>query len=262
MKTILTQVELDAAIEENENAILELTGSAEFSLSIFGMGRPIFTLTGSARLRLVTLGSSAATVKTWGSSAATVETRDRSAATVDARDYARLALFGKTITAKATAFVSVLLHRGATADGGRQITVKIDSPRAWCDYYGVEISGSVGDGRIAVLYKSVDDDYSTSRGRAAGVFYRPGETPMAPDWDGGLAECGGGLHFSPTPKMALEFNIGTHFVACPVLLTDMRMPQDTDGHPNKIKAKGCCEPVYEVNKDGQPIPVSAAMGYK
>jgi len=193
----------------------------------------------------------------WGSSAATVETRDRSAATVDARDYARLALFGKTITAKATAFVSVLLHRGATADGGRQITVKIDSPRAWCDYYGVEING-----RIAVLYKSVDDDYSTSRGRAAGVFYRPGETPMAPDWDGGLAECGGGLHFSPTPKMALEFNIGTHFVACPVLLTDMRMPQDTDGHPNKIKAKGCCEPVYEVNKDGQPIPVSAAMGYK
>jgi hypothetical protein len=123
--------------------------------------------------------------------------------------------------------------------------VKLETPVDWCALYGVEVA----DG-VATLYKAVGDDYMSPRGGN----YAPGTTVEAPDWDGGRAECGGGLHFSPRPKMALAFNReATRFVACPVALADMRAPCDSDQMPEKCKARRTCGPVYEVDRDGERV---------
>lgn len=79
-------------------------------------------------------------------------------------------------------------------------------------------------------------------------------TVEAPDWDGGHAECGGGLHFSPHPALALEFDSSaTRFIACPVALADIRPPHATDGYPAKIKARRLCGPIVEVDRYGKPV---------
>ena len=77
----------------------------------------------------------------------------------------------------------------------------------WCDHYGVEVE----DG-VATLYKAVDADFNSYHG----MSYRPGTQPQAPDWDGGEEECGGGIHLSPRPGLALPRTYGARrFVACP-----------------------------------------------
>jgi hypothetical protein len=117
----------------------------------------------------------------------------------------------------------------------------------WCAYHGV----AVDDG-VAVVYKAVRDDYRS----AHGLSYAPGLVPEACDWDGGKEECGGGLHFSPTPTGGLAFDAeATRFIACPVAVVDMRPPQNTDRCPGKIKAWRCCGSVHEVCRDGRPIGV-------
>ena len=81
----------------------------------------------------------------------------------------------------------------------------------------------------------------------------PGSAPLAPDWDGGEQECGKGLHFSPVPQMTLEFTKNAEkFVACPVALLDMAVHADGI-YPQKVKARGCCGPVYEVDIDGVAV---------
>ncbi|MFO0919463.1 MAG: hypothetical protein U0872_14280 [Planctomycetaceae bacterium] len=67
------------------------------------------------------------------------------------------------------------------------------------------------------------------------MSYTPGSVPVAPDWDGGEKECGGGLHFSPHPVMTEEFiSDPKRFCACPVLLSDIAV--HPDGYsPQKVK---------------------------
>ncbi|MCX6497555.1 MAG: hypothetical protein NTU93_01990, partial [Arthrobacter sp.] len=116
---------------------------------------------------------------------------------------------------------------------------------AWCDWYGVRVT----DG-CATVFKAVNDTYRSPKGGD----YTPGTTPAADDWDGGRAECGGGLHFSPTPTAAREFNPeATRYVACPVCLSEMRPPKATDDYPQKIKAARCAAPCREVDEDGEPV---------
>src|SRR3990167_6044595 len=68
----------------------------------------------------------------------------------------------------------------------------------------------------------------------------PKTTTIAGDWDKGEAECGGGLHFSPTAAATKEFaSNATVFIACAVKCSDMRSPKTDDQYPNKIKAKQC-----------------------
>jgi hypothetical protein len=131
--------------------------------------------------------------------------------------------------------------------GGQVIELEppdISTPAKWCAYYGVTVKRGV-----ATLYKALADDFSASHG----MSYVPGSKPSAPDWDGGACECGGGLHFSPTPGHALEFAPeAKRFVACPVKLADIVVhPAGT--YPQKIKAPGVCGPVVEVDRDGKPI---------
>jgi hypothetical protein len=156
-------------------------------------------------------------------------------------------LFGKMI-ATASANVSVLIDGGAKVEGGKQTIVTRSTPQEWCDYYGV----SVTDG-IATLYKALNADFIS----AWKFAYLPGTTPIAPDWDGGEQECGKGLHFSPSPTMTREFVTNPEkFVGCPVALADMAIHPNGD-FPQKVKARGCCGPVYEVDEDGELIPVTA-----
>ncbi|HRQ74277.1 MAG TPA: hypothetical protein PLU35_14740, partial [Phycisphaerales bacterium] len=124
----------------------------------------------------------------------------------------------------------------------------ITTASEWCDRYGV----TVADG-VATLYKCVDEGYRSNY--HGGISYAPGTIPEAADWDGGVLECGGGLHFSPHPAMTLEFwgkEVEPRFVACPVRLDDIAVRADA-GMPQKIKARRCCAPVYEVDIDGTPL---------
>jgi len=114
----------------------------------------------------------------------------------------------------------------------------------WCDMF----AATVVDG-VATLYKAVDDEYRSDRGFA----YTPGTVPVAPDWDEGKAECGGGLHFCATPQLAKTFHTApARYVACPVKLRDMAVVK-APRYPSKIKAKGCCSPTWEVDIDGNPL---------
>ena len=130
--------------------------------------------------------------------------------------------------------------------GGIQIKIpSIFTPQVWCDYNGVEAT----DG-VVVLYKALDDNYKSGYG----AKYKPDTIPIAPDWDGGVKECGGGYHFCSSPRIAKKrfHEKATKFMACPVALADcatITNPQYRD----TIKARGCCAPIWEVDIDGNKI---------
>ncbi|HET8645594.1 MAG TPA: hypothetical protein VFO85_08915 [Vicinamibacteria bacterium] len=145
-------------------------------------------------------------------------------------------------------FVAITKHPGHTSQisGGVVIVVARPTTAAeWCEFYGVAV---VDD--VATLYKALGEDFTSPRG----LSYAPGTQPEAADWDGGHAECGGGLHFSPRPQMALRFHDeARRFVACRVALADMRPPQEGDRYPEKVKARRVCGPVVEVDRYGTPV---------
>lgn len=162
-----------------------------------------------------------------------------------ANGYAQLSVWGKVI-AKVSAKVSVLIHGDlAQISGGKQTKVRLKTSKGWCDYYGVEIRKG-----IATLFKAIDDDYSTPTARTKNIFYKPGDRPSAPDWDGGKDECGGGLHASCHPLAALRFNpTAKKFVALPVRLKDFK-PYPQAQYPDKVKFEKVAGPVWEVDRDG------------
>jgi hypothetical protein len=164
---------------------------------------------------------------------------------VVARGYVQLSVFGKVV-AKASAHVAVLI-RGTLAKvrGGKQTRLRVSNAKEWCDYYGVKVSKG-----IATLYKSVNNDYSNAHNRS--VFYTPGTKPKAADWDGGKEECGGGLHFSPTPALSEKFKTGGRFVACPVKVSEIVVHED-GVYPQKVKAPRCCGKVWECDRNGNPV---------
>ena len=208
-----------------------------------GSSQPRVVAWESSRPRVVAWGSSQPRVVAWESSRPRVEAWESSQPRVVARGFVQLSLLGKVI-AKATASVSVLIDGPAKVTGGRQVTVKRGTPKQWCDYYGVAVKAG-----IATLFKAVDDNFMSPHGGN----YTPGTAPVAEYWDGGKKECGGGLHFSPSPVMARSFNPkATRYVACSVRLKDM-VVHPNGYYPEKIKAKGCCTPTWEVDEDGETV---------
>jgi hypothetical protein len=217
---------------------------------------PLVVARGSSAPRVVARGSSAPRVEAWESSAPRVEARGSSAPRVEARgSSAPLVVAWESSAPRGSVgkYAAIVLgvHDKAKPNIPGAIileTPKIETSADWCDYYGAKVEDDV-----AILFKAVDDDYSTGNARGKGIFYTPGSQPEAPDWDGGKAECGGGLHFSPHPVIALQFNDGaTKFVACPVALSDIVVHKNAS-YPNKIKAPRVCAPVFEVDRDGEPV---------
>jgi hypothetical protein len=149
-------------------------------------------------------------------------------------------------TANASKFAALhILSDQAQCSGGVQIRPpKIETIEQWCDFYGVEIK----DG-VVVLYKALGEDFKSPHG----FDYSPGTIPIAPDWDGGKRECGGGLHFSPSPGHALAFNAAAkRFCACPIAIVDLAVTLQPS-YPEKVKGHRCFAPVYEVDIDRKRV---------
>jgi hypothetical protein len=154
---------------------------------------------------------------------------------------------------RATKYVAVTKQsKHAKTKGGVLIKLPIiKTSRQWCEFYGVPIKSGV-----AVLYKALRADYKSSHD----FLYEPGTTPSAPDWDGGVNECGGGLHFSPRPFMALEFDLeATKFMAFPILISEIKIHKNAE-YPQKLKAPRVYKPCYEVDIDGKPIASQKSKG--
>lgn len=222
---VASQAELDRALAElAPGAIIVLQGN----------GRFVFQ--GSSAPSIMTRDSSAPSIETWGSSAPNIVTRDSSAP--------------RGTVGKHSAAV---IRRHAPSVPNIKGAIVLDVPRIetaaqWCDYHGVTVKRG-----LAILFKAVDNDYSTDNARHAGVFYTPGSKPAAPDWDGGKAECGGGLHFSPHPLMARKFNRqATRYVACPVRVSEIVVHPDAT-MPQKVKAPRCAGRIIEVDQHGRPL---------
>ncbi|HXF89546.1 MAG TPA: hypothetical protein VNK48_14415 [Xanthobacteraceae bacterium] len=232
---------------------IEAYDSARPRIEAYDSARPRVVAYGSSQARIVAHGSSQARIEAYdsarplvvahGSSQARVAAYGISQPRVEAHGHAQVSVVGR-VAVRAGPHVAVLIEgEQAQVEGGRQIPLRLSTPEDWCAYYGVPVR----DG-IAVLFKAVDENYLSPKG----VAYTPGTVPVAPDWDGGEAECGGGLHFAPTPALARSFfAAATRYVACPVALADMRPPRADDSLRAKIKARGCAAPVYEVDEDGE-----------
>lgn len=193
----------------------------------------------------------------WGSASvravgeARVEARESSF--VEAGGRARVRALGASIVrARGRAAIDALGHVSVTVHGpGVEVTggavTRVPVPATaeeWCEFYGVEAR----DG-VATLYKAVDRDFNSYHG----MSYAPGSQPTAPDWDGGERECGGGIHLSPYPALAVPRTYGaTRFVACPVRLAEIVTYPGGD-YPDTVKAPGVCAPVYEVDEQGRPL---------
>jgi hypothetical protein len=120
------------------------------------------------------------------------------------------------------------------------------SSAEWCVYHGVEVKRG-----IATLYKAVNDVWTTDRG----VDYSPGSKPACDDWND-TPNCGGGLHFGPTPIHALAYHPeATKFVAVGVRLSEMRQ---IPGSTAKAKAPRVVRACVEVDIDGKPVTQEAA----
>jgi hypothetical protein len=258
---VTNQKELDAAVKAGhgvivkgsatvracDSATVEAWGSATVracdSATVRAWGSATVRAWGSATVR----ACDSATVEAWGS--ATVEAWG--SATVEACDSATVRAYDSATVRCSGPSVAVHRHsRKATIEGGTVLDALPPSTvEAWLERNGL----AAADG-VVVLFKAVRDGWRSKNG---GV-YVPGTVPVAEDWDGGRAECGGGLHFSPRPWMALSFDWEARlYVGCPVSVSDIRSPQEGDAYPAKVKARGCCGPVFEVDLDGNPIAEQA-----
>jgi hypothetical protein len=140
--------------------------------------------------------------------------------------------------------VAVHLHSERVAIAGGVIidhTAEPYDPSAWCAWHDVTVT----DG-IATLYKAVDDQWTTKRG----TDYTPGTLPTCDDWRDDH-DCGGGLHFSPTPIEALSYHPdATRFVAVGVRVDELR---PILGGTAKAKTPRVVVACREVDIDMQPV---------
>ena len=233
-----TTAEAESVIARGDVPVL----IGDISLSVDGNCR-IVCRSGSSRI--VAWGSSQPHVVAWGSSQPHVEAWGSSQPHVEAKAFCQLTVRGSlSVIAAATVAIVVLGGHPKIKGGGFIQRIDISTPREWCDYYGVDVRGG-----FALLGKIVGENYVSK----CGCRYPVGGALAAPDWDGGQAECGGGLHFSPTPEMAREFDpSGSHRLICPVLLADMAVHPDGE-YPQKCKARAVTSPLWEVDARGEPI---------
>ena len=282
-RTVRTQVELDQALDDSvewievrseagvwlevfnsDSATVRAYGSATVraygSATVTAYGSATVTASGSATVRaydsatVTAYGS--ATVRAYGSAtvraydSATVRAYDSAtvtaydSATVRAYDSATVRAYDSA-TVTAGSHTAVHLHSGhARIEGGvviDHLAVNETDPHVWCDYHGVQVE----DG-IATVYKAVNDQWTTYRG----VDYSPGALPSCIDF-APTNECGGGLHFGPTPGHALAYHSGaTKFVAVGVRVDEL-VP--ITGDTAKCKVPRVVRACVEVDELGRLI---------
>jgi hypothetical protein len=275
---VKTQAQLDKALKKTNGGVDDFvvlcgdgpfvfTGQSSPRVVTWGQSSPRVVTREQSSPRVVTREQSSPRVETWEQSSPRVVTREQSSPRVVTREqssprvetWEQSSLTGSIASSSRPIFErhesSRIKIRGAVILD----PPKIDTPAEWCDYYGVEIrkggnlTRKLAGEDVAILFKALPVDL-----RARGNFqYVLGETPIAPDWDGGKRECGGGLHFSPTPGHAEEFGGSEgRYIACPVLVSDLAVHPDGI-YPQKVKAPGCCAPIWEVDADGERIETSA-----
>jgi hypothetical protein len=205
---------------------------------------PSIETRGASAPRIVTRGTSAPRIETWGASAPSIDARGYSMASICVKS--RVAIKGA-----ARDFVSLHIEGPAQINGGHQVMVRRATAEEWCAYYGVETN----DG-VAILYKGVDPRYRSGHGGD----YTPGTTPRLAEFVREPECAAGALYFSPTPHHTHEFiPEPTHYVACPVRLSEI-VTHPLGQYPAKVKAIGCCGPVYEVDINGEPVTKGATGG--
>ena len=211
---VRTQAELDAALAESD--ILPIC---------VGNGR--FIIRGSSHV--VARGSSHVVA--------------RESSHVEAWESSHVEAWGSShVVAHQLVAIHKLWSHVGTVDGGILIEVpKIDTTEKWIEWHGLEVD----DGTVT-LYKAVQETYETQNG----VMWNPGLTPECDDWDPEPI-CGGGLHFSPTPRHALRYRTNAErFIGCHVRLSELVVHAEDS---NKAKAPRVAGPVWEVDRYGNPI---------
>ncbi len=234
-----------ASVSASDSASVRASGSA----SVRASGSASVSASGSASVR----ASDSASVRAFGSASVrafgSASVRAFDSASVSASDSASVRAFD---SASVSATPAVAVHNHGTSGeitGGVVIPIRRPATTAeWCAFYGVDVA----DDGTAVLYKAVDDTFHSGWG----TRYAPGDTPEAPDWND-RNECGGGLHLSPRPFMALTYNPGAdRFVACTVNVADLVVISDSWTW-DKAKAPRVLACV-EVDEDGAPIAEEVA----
>ncbi len=248
MSTVVTsQVELNAALDaDSPDIIIDSPRGVWLTLdrgvvSVRGKSQ-VGPVGGSATVSDV--GGSATVSGVWGS--ATVRGVRDSATVRGVRDSATVRLHDSASATNVAPYVAVHLHSArATTDGGVVINIAaldLTAATDWCDYHGVKISKA----GIATVFKAVTDNWTTPRG----FDYSPGKKPTAPDWTDN-SDCGGGLHFSPTPRQAQTYHPdATRFVSVGVKLADLR---PVPGGTAKCKAPAVVRACREVDIDGNEV---------
>ena len=249
-----TQAELAAALKMNQDEItihlffsgrIEAWGSSQPHVVAWGSSQPHVVARESSQPHVEARGSSQPHVEAWESSQPHVVAWESSQPHVVAREWVSLVVSGKCVVSLTKNCTALLLNfTGKISGKGLIRRLLINTVKKWLDYHGATVTSGV-----ATLYKCVDDKFTTDKG----TDYTPGQTPVAPDWDGGKNECGGGLHFCAQPGAARGFYDGKKFVAVPVRVKDMRKPRMSDEYPTKIKARGACGPTIEVDVYGKPV---------
>ena len=218
--TVHTQAEYDAAFEKHKD---------DWNATII--------IDAPRGVWIAVPASGSATVEAYDS--ATV--RASGSATVEAYDSATVEASGSA-TVEASRFVAVhLWSQRVTLSGGVVIDLTaLDSKNLgdWCDYTGTE-----RDGDTITVYKAVDDNLKSGQGFAYPIGGAVEDSRWRDDHD-----CGGGLHFSPTPTRARSyFWSATRFLECTVNATEAR----TIGW-DKLKAPRATV-IREVTIDGEPV---------
>ena len=270
-RTVTTQAELDAALTEarehpddyftidirSERGVWLVLREASGSATVRASDSATVEASGSATVRAfdsaTVRASGSATVE--ASDSATVEAsgsatvRASDSATVRAFDSATVRAFGSA-TVEAGSHTAVHLHSGrATITGGVLIdhtTVDLTNTTTWAGYHGCRT-----DGDHLVAYKAVRDDYRSQRG----TTYLPGTTATCDDFTD-VDECGGGLHFSPTPAQAKDYDReATRFVELRVPTSAVRTITGAGTPKAKAQTVTC---VREVDLHGRPVSDPAA----
>jgi hypothetical protein len=141
------------------------------------------------------------------------------------------------VTASKFCAITIPMDSHVGCKGGVLIRVRpVRTLREWCDYWNAKVTGT-GKTATVRLYKATLAGHKSPHG----MTYVPGTTVTAPDWDGGTAECGYGLHACSDPILSAGYVSATvqHYVVLSVRLTDCRKPQVSDSYPNKLKFRTC-----------------------